>query len=136
MTVESGMQPGVPPPTIPSPSSWQLQASTGNTPFPLQNGTPTLVTWTPPNDGALHGCLVVCTVHTTSGETGGAMAASYTSPDGGSVGTPGLQAGGAGVGVTTAQSAFLCEGGQPVSIKQSTALTAGAAVAWASIYGA
>jgi hypothetical protein len=129
------MQPGVPPPTIASPSPWQLQASTGLAGFNLQNGTPTLISWTPPNDGFVHYALVVCTVHTTSGETGGAMAGSYTSPDGGAVGAPGLQAGGAGVGVTTAQSVFMCQGGQPVSVKQSSALTLGAAIAWAAIYG-
>ena len=74
--------------------------------------------------------------HVTLAETGGAVHAAWTTPDGAatSAGTDpgGRAAGGQG---WTSVSGVLGPGGT-VTVSQSSALTAGAAVIWSQIFGA
>ena len=49
----------------------QLVATTGVNGFALQNGTPTILTWTPPNDGQVHRVLLIAQENVTVAETGG-----------------------------------------------------------------
>lgn len=112
-----------------------LQATTGTGGFALQNATPTIVTWTPPNDGQMHRFEVFGLVNITSGETGGQIKITFTDP-GGNARSINLQAGSAAAGGQPfAACAYTCQGGSAVSVVQATALTAGAAVAWAEIWG-
>ena len=46
-------------------------ATTGPNGFALQNGTPTILEWTAPNDGKLHVVLTALLVVVTNPETGG-----------------------------------------------------------------
>ena len=113
----------------------RLQATTGPAGFALQNGTPTVISWTAPNDGQLHRALFFGSMHVTAAETGGQVNFSYTLPDGTANGVT-AAAGGAGTGP---QNVFfytvVVQAGSTVSVVQATALTLGAAVLWAEIWG-
>ena len=52
-------------------------ATTGPNGFALQNGTPTILSWTAPNDGALHDVLIMATEEITVALTGGIVAAGW-----------------------------------------------------------
>ena len=115
--------------------AWGLLATTGPAGFALQNGTPTILTWTAPNDGNLHRVTILINQIVTSAETGGATGLSgLVSPNGASH-SPGLNPGGAGAGLTQLTSSFFVEAGQTVTFAQTTALTVGAAVLWAELWG-
>ena len=112
------------------------QADTGDAGVALVNGTPVIITWTAPNDGNLHAFTVIGGTHVTLAETGGAIHAAWTTPDGAaaSAGTdPGGRAAG-GQGWTSVSGTT--GPGETLTVSQSSALTAGAATAWAQIYGA
>lgn len=123
-----------------SAASWQqslaLQAATAVGGYALVNGTGTVITWTTPNDGALHRFIVCVSQVVTSPETGGVIAVFWTTPDGS---TPALNIynGGSGNGVTTPAHSyeFICKANTAVSVSQSGALTGGAATLWAEIWG-
>jgi hypothetical protein len=112
-----------------------LQAATPVGGFALQNGTPTILSWTAPNDGLLHRILVISNLHVTSGETGGAVSCAYSYPDGfgglSSI-TPGTTGAGSVPGTFLARN---IQAGSMVTIEQVSALTAGAATLWAEIWG-
>ena len=131
-SVTAGSSPGGPFP--------ELVQTTGVGGFALQNGTPTILSWTAPNDGNEHRFLFYGARTVTVAETGGAMVFTYTPPGGGAAiattvagGTSGVGTGGLGnvaciTGVAAANTV--------VSLAQSSALTAGAcqvnAEIWAS----
>jgi len=112
-----------------------LQASTGQAGVALQNGTPTFLTWNVPNDGQLHRFYVVSSLDVTVAETGGNVQVSFTLPDG-SAGT--FAQHGPNLAVSTNRSGPLgatVQPGSTVTIRQSTALTAGTAQMWADLWG-
>lgn len=113
----------------------QLQATTGIGGFALQNATPTILSWTAPNDGNMHRFQIVGTLIVTSAETGGEVEILFTPPGGTQQAkvfaspnvAPGtynatIQAGTIGPGTT-------------VLLSQVTALTAGAASVTGEIWG-
>ncbi len=118
-------------------SSLGLMAATPVAGFTLVNGTPNIISWTAPNDGQLHRATFFTTLHVTSGETGGAIGFTYTTPDGFAVASIQLIAGAQTNGAYTANPprAVVCAPGSSVVVGQSSALTAGAAVVWAEIWG-
>jgi hypothetical protein len=120
-----------------------LVATTPPAGYTLVNGTGPVLTWNVPNDGALHVALILCTLTVTSGETGGviAVAAGWKSPSGGSAAgattlIPGGQAAGTSGQPNGQCSTFVVGSGSQFVISQTTALTAGAAIAWIQIWGA
>jgi hypothetical protein len=112
-----------------------LQAATPVSGFALVNGTPNILTWTAPNDGQQHRVQVFASLHVISTETGGIVNVNFSAPDGNN-GTFQLIAGSLAAGLFTANPPRLVvvQAGQPVNILQ-TALTAGAALLWAEIWG-
>lgn len=113
-----------------------LQAATPEAGFALQNGTPTIISWTAPNDGNQHRAAIFGSAVVTSAQTGGALQATFTPPGGAahsiSLGGGGLTAGSyslaATVNVTVAP-------GTTVSVSQASAQTVGAATVNAEIWG-
>jgi len=112
-----------------------LQAATAVAGFALQNATPTVISWTAPNDGRQHRVTVIYTLHVTVAETGGAVVTNFTAPDAG-VGQSTAFAGGAGTGVfiPNGPQMAVVGAGTTVSVAQSSALTVGAALLWAEIW--
>jgi len=117
------------------------QADTGAGGFALQNATPNVIAWTAPNDGLAHTFTVDGQVHVTAApQTGGVIQVAYTQPDGNgqttqldagghaATGTFGLGSGGVLSRVVQANTT--------VTVQQGTAMTAGTAVLFASLYGA
>jgi len=113
----------------------QLVATTGVNGFALQNATPTILSWTAPNDGAAHRVLVLGSyLDVTSAETGGTLTFNVTGPDGGNVGF-GLFTGGLGTGAQVAATISRpVKAGTTVSLVQTSALTAGAAILWTELW--
>ena len=115
------------------------QAATAAAGYTLVNGTGTVISWTVPNDGALHAAVIPVSLVVTTGETGGQILLNYTTPDGTARTTNYVSAGLAAgfYGPSSAQfQTLLCAPGSTVSLTQNTALTAGAAKLWAQIWGA
>jgi hypothetical protein len=138
MTFLGNQQPGVPPPTVPSPAGWQLQSSTGGAGFALVNATPNILTWTPPNDGALHRFLILAQLRVGgTAETGGEIALSYTDPGG--TANIDAQVFAASLGASSNNRVSfpgLVSGGTSLTVFQFTALTAGGpSQLWAEIWG-
>lgn len=104
--------------------------------FALQNATPTIATWTAPNDGQNHRFAIIATQTVSSLETGGIVSVTFTAPDG-TASTHTLYPGGSAAGETNPSTGFtrVCKAGTAVSVVQSSALTVGAAVVWAEIWG-
>jgi hypothetical protein len=117
------------------PVQLNIVQSTGQAGYTLINGTGTLFTWTAPNDGALHRFTINATQHVTGAETGGVIQVAFTAPDG-TASTFNLFAGGSGLGVTSGTGSRQVEAGTVVTVSQSTALTAGAAILWADLLAA
>jgi hypothetical protein len=115
-------------------------ATTGLTGYALVNGTGNAISWTAPNDGAMHRVFAVVYLVVTSGETGGAIQLTFTDPSNSSRAF-GILNGGSGTG----QYGWGNNGGAwwsvpvypntTVAVKQSTALTGGAATLWAELWG-
>lgn len=113
------------------------QAATPLAGYTLVNGTGNIITWNVPNDNQLHRFTVFAAEDITVATTGGTIAVSFTMPDntGGAWGVlPGTQA---SLGFNFSQTSYLvlAKPGTTVTVLQSSALTAGAAVAWAEIWG-
>lgn len=119
-----------------SPSGLVLVATTGASGFALQNATPTILTWTAPNDGKMHWAFVSAYLHASSGMTGGELGNGFTDPQGNAVldnvFVPGSQPSGYSQWQTNLVPA---QAGTAVTVYQATALTVGAALAWAGIWG-
>lgn len=118
-----------------------LQASTGVAGFNLVNGTPVILSWTTPNDGLLHRVVFFSSIHVTSTETGGEIDIATVNPDGSAVGGAAsgddIYAGGLSAGTHTPFNYFgtIVGPNTTVQLLQGTALTGGAAILWAEIWG-
>ena len=125
-----------PNPALSPTAAMSLQAATPVAGFALQNGTPTILTWTPPNDGLEHRFIIQAAISVASTETGGALIVTGTNPDGTAFSHV-LTSGGSAAGDVQPGNFFMrvSKAGSVVTVQQSTALTAGAATAWAEIWG-
>ena len=118
-------------------------ATTGTGGFALENGTPTILTWTAPDDGQLHTVIVAGYSQVTSAFTGGPVTLHRTalpwynvvlnSSDGVGYWMFGAGAGGgndasSGIVVHTVQP------GETITLTQDAAVTAGAAVVYAEFW--
>jgi hypothetical protein len=113
-----------------------LLAATAVAGYTLVNGTGNIITWTAPNDGNLHRIFLAYTIHITSAETGGQITLAWNAPDGGVASHTVTAAGTAAtVGGGSLIMGVIVEAGQTVTLSQATALTAGAAVLWAELWG-
>jgi hypothetical protein len=114
----------------------QRQAATPVAGFPLQNATPTVLSWTAPSDGQNHRIMILATGFATVLEVGGQVNVNYALPNGNTSPFPLLLSGTQAVGyITAAYVAAIIGPGAVVSIQQSSALTSGAATVWAEIWG-
>lgn len=117
-----------------------MVATTGIAGFALQNGTPNILTWTPPNDGQMHRFTMFSLIHVTSAETGGLVQVAYFGPFAGA-GQHVATIFNAALGTDTAGQApanpfmAVVEPGSAVTLTQTSALTVGAATVWAEIWG-
>jgi hypothetical protein len=116
----------------------ELLAATPEAGFALQNATPTILSWTAPNDGNLHRAKLIIYLLVTSGETGGNINIDFTDPSNTSrafgLGLSGKAAGEYGNQQYEWESLFAYPG-TTVTLVQSSALTGGAATVWAEIWG-
>lgn len=117
--------------------AFQKVADTGLQGYTLINGTGPILTWQTPNDGLMHVCQIMGMIRVTSAETGGQIQSNGTSPDG----SPFVQftsdAGGHPIGHFEMSAMYIALAPNTLyTMAQSTALTAGAAVCWAQIWGA
>jgi len=115
-------------------------ADTGAAGFTLINGTQNVIAWTAPSDGQAHTFTVYGQVHVTAIETGGQIQIAYTQPDGNGQTTI-IDAGGHGATGTfglgsSGNFSRQVQAGTTVTLQQGTALTAGTAVMFASLFGA
>lgn len=119
-----------------TPVSPQLQrvATTGLAGFALQNGTPTILSWTAPNDGQMHRAFLFVSESCTVAETGGSITWGFTPPTGVAKTGINVLAAGQAVGTYHFQDGCILGAGQTVSIVQGSALTAGAMLVWAEIW--
>lgn len=106
-------------------------ASAGPAGFTLVNGTPTILAWTCPSDIPSHRLVVCSSMQVGSLQTGGAVTVTWKDP-GGTSRTSTIYAGGlaAGLQLPSPLLAVAIQGGQPVTVAQSSALTGGSGVAW------
>lgn len=111
------------------------QAITSDAGIGLINGTQTLLSWTTPNDGLLHSFVVAAILFVASNQTGGVIQIQCTT-------------GGQAVGVTifagglaspthgpSAPTTLTCDPNTTVTVKQTTAQTAGSSFFYGSIFG-
>ena len=112
-----------------------LLATTGQAGYTMFNGTGVILTYTFPNDGLIHRFMTLGQLIVTTLEVGGAVGLAFTSPDG-TTATPSLVAAAQGVGLTTMTfRIYAAKAGTAVSVSQTSALTAGAGVLYAEIWG-
>jgi hypothetical protein len=109
--------------------------STGLAGFTLVNGTPTIITWTPPNDGNPHVVLIFGEVRVITALTGGNVGINFGYPDGSAVPQATVYGGGGAAGFHALSNVtFAVQPGQVVTIVQSAAATAGSAVVWLEVW--
>jgi hypothetical protein len=114
-----------------------LQAATPLAGFPLQNATPTILSWTAPNDGQLHYATFIGSLSVTTLEVGGAVNFQWTS--GGQVGSHPIWAAAQATGAVLQPAncyTVAIDPGTTVSVLQSSALTSGQAAVLGAIFGA
>lgn len=110
-------------------------ASTGTAGYVKVNGTGNVLTWTAPNDGAMHQFEVICSETVTSNETGGAVSLNLTAPGGGvQTGAGNIFAAAKTVGTYHQLDGATVQAGSTVALVQSSALSAGASTVWATIW--
>lgn len=116
--------------------AFNLKAATAAAGFAKQNGTPTLISWPVPADGANHRALIVLAEVVTSNETGGLIQVNWTTPDG-TAGNYAAIAGGKTAGIYNGSFAgsVIAAPGTLITVAQASALTLGAATVWAEIWG-
>ena len=101
--------------------------------FALTGGTPTILQYTVPNDGKQHTVAPSLMLRVTSALTGGAINVSYTI-NGTPTITPWIPAGSAlGIAFNANPDQLQVDPGTTVFIQQGSAVTVGAAAAFASI---
>lgn len=125
--------------TSPTTADWQtslgLQATTGVDGFALQDATPTILSWTAPDDGNLHRVLFVTSLYVSSASTGGQVNCYGGLPQGGNAYNE-IAAATHAAGAEFGNACWLIVGpGQPAVIYQASALTAGDAILYAEIWG-
>jgi hypothetical protein len=120
------------------PSGQVLLATTGVAGYTMVNATGNIITWTPPSDGALHRFNLFLYMAVTSNTTGGAIGLTFTDP-GSNPQSLTILSGTQGTGAhgTTLQGyeQIFAKAGTTVAVTQATAMTAGAAVVWAELWG-
>lgn len=124
-------------PTAPQPNPSQsgnsgelgLLATTTPVGVPLINGTQTILSWTAPQDGQLHRVEVFCTEVVTNATTAGITQVTVN----GTATT--LISGGQAVGSQIGQAQVILQPGGTITIRQNTAMTAGAATVYAELWG-
>jgi hypothetical protein len=119
-----------------APNALALQAATPVAGYTLVNGTGTIIAWTTPNDGQQHRFIVCASLDVTILEVGGAIQVAYTVPNGGAAAHT-IFAAASGTGIYNPAGPFtiVCEANTTVMVEQTSALTAGAAIVWAEIWG-
>ena len=111
-------------------------ATTGADGFALENGTPTILSWTAPNDGELHTVFISAALAVSSALTGGEVAWSQTAIDAPAWGDS-FFGGGVGTGTYQASAGTVVlrgNGTDTVKVTQASAVTAGAAVVYAELW--
>lgn len=108
-------------------------AATAAAGFALENATPTILSWKAPADGQVHRVMLTTALDVTAAETGGQITLQTVLPNG-TAANPVAYPGGAAIGLGQYATERLVESGSTVSLVQSSALTAGAAVLWAQIW--
>jgi hypothetical protein len=111
-----------------------LQATTGSTGYTLVNNTGNIITWTAPNDGVMHRVMLVMNTDVSSSATGGQISISITSPNSASHAPVVLAASQTAAYYYNQMAFFLVAPNTSVTLQQTTALTAGAALLWAEIW--
>lgn len=114
-----------------------LQATTGATGHTLVNGTGTIISWTPPDDGQLHRVMIIAGIDVTSDETGGTVYTNITLPDGTNSFVT-LFNGDQDTGFQVCYNGptiYVQKAGVQVEVAQYSPLTGGAATLWAEIWG-
>lgn len=101
--------------------------------YTLINGTGQIAQITTPNDGNVHTVQVSTNIIVSVAETGGLINTLFTAPDA-SGQTQQNHAAGLGLGLARVSMTLLCAPNTTVTIQQASALTAGAAKLWASIW--
>ena len=111
-------------------------ADLGEDGYTLVDGTGTILSWTAPNDGNVHYAAVSARLAVSSAETGGGVGIETANDSLGDLTSPtAVIAGGQGVGTNGRAFAPCPIGpGATITVYQSSALTAGAAVLYAAIF--
>jgi len=118
-------------------SGFTKRAATPVAGFAKQNGTPTIISWTVPNDGQLHRVMLFASADVTSAETGGQVSLNVVYPDGAAPPWT-VFSGNQGTGTDFSQHAniaFIVGAGSTVTLTQTSALTGGATTVWAELWG-
>lgn len=122
---------------FPSSPALQLLAATPVGGVALQNGTPTFLSYTFPNDGLEHRAAVYGSRNVTVAETGGQLTFNVPVPGGGSLANV-IAAGGSGVGqggLSQSGQGYPVPAGATVTVAQTSALTAGACQLYCELWG-
>lgn len=113
-------------------------AATPTAGFVLQNATPTILTWTAPNDGLNHRVTAVGELVVTTLEAGGQVNLNYTDPAG-NVRSPGVillnGAQGVGVSLLSGQARIMVAPNTTVTVAQGSALTSGGSTLFCELWG-
>lgn len=119
-----------------------LRASTGVTGFPLQNATPTILSWTTPNDGAMHRAIVRGFTYISVATTGGQISLNYTPPSAAGAQSNVILTGTHGTGYVPngatgpdTEISVLLAPNTTISVVQSSAMTAGTATFYGELWG-
>jgi hypothetical protein len=113
-----------------------LLATLGAAGFALQNATPSILSWTAPNDGQPHRVMVVGNENVSSATTGGQVNMTFFRADGSGSNSVPIFGGTVGAGYHAIGDNFaVVAPGQTVSIAQNTAMTGGAATIWLELWG-
>ena len=113
-----------------------LLAATPLTGVALVNGTPVILTWTAPSDGKMHRVMAFGSLLVTVLEVGGQVNFSVPIPSpGGTANNPLFNAGQAAGSQMSFNPGSLVAPGATVTVNQASALTGGAAVVWAELWG-
>jgi hypothetical protein len=112
-----------------------LLAATPAAGYTLVNGTGAIISWTAPADGQLHRAILYFVQRVTSTETGGQCQFAIVDPSGSTFTQTPVAGGTAGPSHQQGSNTGMIQAGSTVTFSQSTALTLGAAVLWAELWG-